>query len=461
MDLKTHISDQERWCDSQGEAQAKAEYTMFHVCNVAVNPQPHCFLFPLPLSTSRNLQFPTNWNLRSLSPSLHPTPQYHDSQDHVIGDCVVFEDGVFDDPLFHNSIDLTVNEPKPKPKPKPNSKKQAEAIAGENLVPDKWREVQAEINITKKDRRKIAREMEFNRRVEKKRRGLIPLRDMNLDDYKAYKDAKLAQMKLLSFPSTSPLQEEVPQLQFNAAQEKLLPQFPEPQRVQPKNPRLAVYGRGLEDVTDFFNSENYDPNPQTPRARRKLFTKEEKVLLNKRVPDLAVATSDKWLPLHTLAACGEFYLLDSMLKHNVDINAVDKDGLTALHRAIIGKKQAITNYLLRNSANPFVQDKEGATLMHYAVLTASPQTIKILLLYNVDINLQDNYGWTPLHLAVQAQRTDLVRLLLIKGADKTLENKDGLTPLDLCLYFGQSARTYELIKLFKQPLRRVRHLLAS
>jgi len=34
-----------------------------------------------------------------------------------------------------------------------------------------------------------------------------------------------------------------------------------------------------------------------------------------------------------------------------------QDGLTALQRAVIGKKQAITNYLLRNSANPFVQDK--------------------------------------------------------------------------------------------------------
>ena len=33
-----------------------------------------------------------------------------------------------------------------------------------------------------------------------------------------------------------------------------------------------------------------------------------------------------------------------------------QDGLTALHRATIGKKQAIINYLLRNSANPFVQD---------------------------------------------------------------------------------------------------------
>lgn len=32
----------------------------------------------------------------------------------------------------------------------------------------------------------------------------------------------------------------------------------------------------------------------------------------------------KWLPLHTLAASGEFYLMDAFLKHNVDINAVDK-----------------------------------------------------------------------------------------------------------------------------------------
>ncbi|RDX95575.1 Ankyrin repeat domain-containing protein, chloroplastic, partial [Mucuna pruriens] len=437
---------------------------MFHV---ALNPQPHNFLFPLSVSpspsTSRNLhlsqtlQFPTKWNLRSLSPSLHPTPQYDDSEEHVIGDCVVFEDGVFDDFVFHNHLSSSVNEAKPK---SCSRKKKVEVIAGENLVPDKWREVQAEINITKKERRKIAREVEFNRNVDKKRRGLIPLRDMNLDDYNAYKEAKLAQMKLLDNASSFPPKQELPQPELNgaAAEEVPQPELNLGERVQPQNPRWVVYGRGLEDVTRFFNSDNYDPDAKTPQGRRKLFNKEEKVLLNRRVPDLAAATSDKWLPLHTLAACGEFYLLDSLLKHNVDINALDKEGLTALHRAIIGKKQAITNYLLRNSANPFVQDKEGATLMHYAVQTASTQTVKTLLLYNVDINLPDNYGWTPLHLAVQAQRTDLVRLLLIKGADKTLKNKDGLTPLDLCLYFGQSARTYELIKLFKLPLRRVRHV---
>ncbi|KAJ0025416.1 hypothetical protein Pint_07691 [Pistacia integerrima] len=140
----------------------------------------------------------------------------------------------------------------------------------------------------------------------------------------------------------------------------------------------------------------------------------------------------KWLPLHTLAASGEFYLVDALLKHNVDINAVDKDGLTAIHKSIIGKKQAVTNYLLRESANPFVCDDNGATLLHYAVQTASSPAIKILLLYNVDLNLQDNDGWTPLHLAVQARRTDIVKLLL-----------DGWTPLHLAV----QARRTDIVKL--------------
>ncbi|XP_061346093.1 ankyrin repeat domain-containing protein, chloroplastic [Gastrolobium bilobum] len=439
---------------------------MFHFSTTLVlNPQPHKLFSPFPIFPSaithskfkslQTLKFPRKWNLPSLVSSLHPPQQDDDDDDfeeHVIGDCVVFEDGIFEDPIFQEDLDsdnLTVK------KPKRNSKKKVAVIAAENLVPEKWKEAQAEINITKKERRKIAQELEFNSKVDKKKRGLVPLRDMNLNEYQAYKEAKLAQLQplILDNPSKIPDKEEVleeKEDEFNNGSGG--------ERVEPKNPRWAVYGRGLEDVTEFFNSVNYDPSAKNTEGRRKLFTKEEKVLLNMRIPDLAVATSDKWLPLHTLATCGELEFLDSLLKHNVDINAVDKNGLTALHKAIIAKKMAITNYLLRNSANPFVQDKDGATLMHYAVQTSSSRTIKILLLYNVDINLQDNDGWAPLHLAVLTQRTDVVRLLLIKGADKTLKNKDGLTPLDLCLYSGQNVRTYEIFKLLKLPLRRVRHI---
>ncbi|KAK7309388.1 hypothetical protein RJT34_06074 [Clitoria ternatea] len=430
------------------------EATMFHFSTVMLNLQllklfPSLLISP---TTPRKLQslqainkVPRNWNL------------YSEQND--LGDCVVFEEGIFDDTVFGND-NLTIKTPKPR------SDKRGIAITRENLVPDKWREARARVNVTnnerrrkvvkkrrdslplknvgdaKKERRKIA----MGSKVEKKGKmgkGLSPFSGVNIGEYKALKKAKLAQLKPLVLDNPSG---------FSVKEKEVLEPDLNGERVAPKNPTEVVYGKGLKDVMEFLNSGNYNPSAKITEGHQKLFTitKEEMILLNKRMPDLAAATSNKWLPLHTLAACGELYFIDSLLKHNVDVNAVDKDGLTALHKAL-GRRQAIIDYLLKNSANPFVQDKDGATLMHYAVQTASTETIKVLLRYNLDINLQDNDGWTPLHLAVQTQRTDLVRLLLITGADKTLRNKDGLTPLDLCLYSGQSIQTYELIKVFKQP----------
>ncbi|XP_027915000.1 ankyrin repeat domain-containing protein, chloroplastic-like [Vigna unguiculata] len=422
------------------------EAAMFNFSTVLFNAQPHNLFshhinFPLAISPLRfqslqSLQFPAKWNAHS-----QKNRNY-----------VIFEDGIFE----NGAVFLNDNN---NPKPKTGSGKKVTPINRENLVPDKWREAQAETKITinkrrkKKNRRGVvpfsgAEKIRFNGTVEKKRKenGKVsssPYRDVNWNEYKASKKEILKKLNplVLKNPSRFPVDEKVPGPDFNG------------ERVEPKNPRGVVQGKSLEDVLQFFSSGSYNPRANTTRdGCRNLFviSKEEMFLLNKRMPDLATATSGKWLPLHTFAACGESFLLDSLLKHNVDINAVDKDGLTVLHKAI-GKKQAITNYLLRNSANPFVKDKEGATLMHYAVQTGSTETIELLLFYNVDINLQDKDGWTPLHLAVQTQKPNVVRLLLLKGADKTLRNKDGLTPLDLCLYSGQSFQTYVIIKLLKQP----------
>ncbi|CAA0807586.1 Ankyrin repeat domain-containing protein-chloroplastic [Striga hermonthica] len=278
-----------------------------------------------------------------------------------------------------------------------------------------------------KERRKLSQQLEYGKRVEKRRQALQPL--YSDEEYERFKTEKLRQLK--------PLVLDMPELEAPKGPEENKGEEYEvaESRVAPRNPRWAVYGGGLEDVSAVFNSESYEPGTgEKSQGPRKLFSKEEKALLNRRVPDLTVATSGKWNPLHTLAACGEFYLVNSLLKHNLDINTLDMNGLTPVHRAILGKKQAVFNFLLRESANPFVRDNDGATLMHYAVFAASTPMIKILLLYNVDINLQDNEGWTPLHLAVQSRRTDVIRLLLIKGADKSLKNRNGCTALDLCLY---------------------------
>nr|XP_016481359.1 PREDICTED: ankyrin repeat domain-containing protein, chloroplastic-like [Nicotiana tabacum] len=438
-----------------------------------LNPRIPSFSSPFALSSSLHklsqlhflnlpLTFPQKTFQSQILPhSLHfqsHQPQFpveeeeeEEEEEHVIGDCLVFEEGIFEDPCIIQ---------KPENKPQTQNNKKKTEIQSENLIPEEWVEVQREINITKKERRKLAQQLEFGQRMEKKRLGLRPIGENgnvsgnSIEEFLKAREEKLKQLKplILEKPDFSEVNKrDKNNAELSESEEESSVLRVSSERVMPRNPRSAVYGGGLEDITEFFNSGIYEVNAaKTSEGPRKLFSKEEKVLLNKRFPDLAPATSAKWQPLHTLAASGEFYLLTSLLKHVVDINVPDKDGLTAIHKAILGKKQAIFNFLLRESANPLIRDKDGATLMHYAVRTASTQMIKILLLYNVDINLQDHDGWTPLHLAVQSRRTDIVRLLLIKGADKTLKNRDGLTPLDICLHYGRDIRTYELIKLLKQ-----------
>ncbi|KZV58161.1 hypothetical protein F511_02754 [Dorcoceras hygrometricum] len=362
-----------------------------------------------------------------------------DEEETVIGDCLVFEEGIFNDPFLQTTGNFTNGDEQLR------TEKNTD-FEPENLVPENWMDIQRELNITKKEKRKLSKQLEYGRSVEKRREALRPIYS---EAYEKFKNEKLQQLKPVVLDNPEP--EYVRDQNVNKGDHRRIEEEITGGRVSPRNPRLAVYGKGLDDISELFNSESYDPdNSKKSEGTRKMFSKEEKLLLNKRVPNLAIATSGKWHPLHALAASGEFYLLNSLLKNNIDINAQDKDGLTAIHKAILGKKQAIFNFLLRESINPFIRDKVGATLLHYAVYAASSQMIKILLLYNVDINLQDNDGWTPLHLAVQSRRTDIVRLLLIKGADKALMNRDGLTPLDLCLYSGRDIRTYELIKLIKQ-----------
>lgn len=105
----------------------------------------------------------------------------------------------------------------------------------------------------------------------------------------------------------------------------------------------------------------------------------------------------KWRPLQTLTLSMQIRYMDMLLDGGLDIDSVDKvcrylyfvssmiyssflslslslvhffspleqwilvgmlqqDGLTALHKAIIGKKEAVISHLLRKGANPHVKD---------------------------------------------------------------------------------------------------------
>ncbi|KAJ6302583.1 hypothetical protein OIU77_016640 [Salix suchowensis] len=166
-------------------------------------------------------------------------------------------------------------------------------------------------------------------------------------------------------------------------------------------------------------------------------------------PNLRKISTAKWNPLQTLALSGQIKFMDKLLDDGFDIDDKDNDGLTALHKAIIGKKEAVISHLLRKGASPHIRDRDGASSLHYAVQVGAMQTVKLLLKYEVDVNATDNEGWTPLHIAVQTRNRDIAKILLVNGADKTRRTKDGMTPLDMSFCYGKDFRSFDIAKLLK------------
>lgn len=236
-----------------------------------------------PLSCPYNLYRPKNFILnprisrrasilslppRSLQFSRQNGVVDEDDDEPVIGDCLVFEEGIFDDPFLQEESLIKPRSNQPKRKLK--QKSSIEVVEPENLIPEKWIEVQKEINITKKERRKLAQELEFGRKVEKRREALNPIggsgnvKNVRLDEYLKYRDEKLNQLKplVLDNPEFSEDEQEQQEdddkeVQGNAEEDSNV--NASSSRVPPRNPRLAVYGGGLDDITEFFNSGIYDP----------------------------------------------------------------------------------------------------------------------------------------------------------------------------------------------------------
>ncbi|RID65864.1 hypothetical protein BRARA_D01037 [Brassica rapa] len=193
---------------------------------------------------------------------------------------------------------------------------------------------------------------------------------------------------------------------------------------------------------------NYEE--QLAREVEQLLAPEERAILQQNeIPNLQMISTKKWKPLQTLALSMQIQLMDNLMDNGLNIDDVDKDGQTALHKAVIGKKEAVISHLLRKGANPHVQDRDGASALHYAVQVGALQTVKLLIKYNVDVNVTDNEGWTPLHIAVQSRNRDITKILLTNGADKTRRTKDGKVALDMALCFGRDFKSYDLVKLLK------------
>lgn len=169
-----------------------------------------------------------------------------------------------------------------------------------------------------------------------------------------------------------------------------------------------------------------------------------------------------------VAGTGDVQHVKELLHWGAPVNAVDDEGYTALHRALLGKATEVTAVLLENGAdvNMPVQgstndakatplllalsldarileailmrgakvdqtDKDGNTPAELAIAAENAEALRLLALHGANLNWQSESGETYLMMAAQKPHADSVKVLLACGADTSLKNKEGKTAADL------------------------------
>ena len=107
--------------------------------------------------------------------------------------------------------------------------------------------------------------------------------------------------------------------------------------------------------------------------------------------------------LHSACKNGQSLLVKNLLKAKVNINALDSEGLSPLHLAVIEGHIEVTNLLINEGANIEIKDlKCGSSPLLYACQNGRLKIVKILLEKGADINAKNYEGSCAIHFAAQS-----------------------------------------------------------
>jgi len=160
----------------------------------------------------------------------------------------------------------------------------------------------------------------------------------------------------------------------------------------------------------------------------------------------AKADDHSFTPLHVATKAGHTTLVELLIAEGADANAKDVSAKAPLFQAVLSgstdlvelfiakgndvnaksdyydwtplqwANKEIAGILLDKGANIEARNKWGQTAMHKAVDKRSPELIKLLLQSGANIDSRDYADSTPLHHAIRRGHLDMVELLLANGA---------------------------------------------
>ncbi|XP_051911681.1 SH3 and multiple ankyrin repeat domains protein 3 isoform X7 [Hippocampus zosterae] len=117
-----------------------------------------------------------------------------------------------------------------------------------------------------------------------------------------------------------------------------------------------------------------------------------------------------------------------------------RDGITALHRAVMCRNSSALTTLLDLGASPDYKDSRGLTpLYHSAMVGGAPYCCELLLQDHATLGMTDENGWQEIHQACRHGNVQHLEHLLFYGADMSSQNASGNTALHLCALYNQDS----------------------
>ena len=144
---------------------------------------------------------------------------------------------------------------------------------------------------------------------------------------------------------------------------------------------------------------------------------------------------------------GKLDLIRDMIPYMKEINALDRNGETALQVATRQDNTQIAEVLLQHGSSATAG--RGDNAIHTAAAEGHVRSLRLLLSYCHHVETVNEHGYTPLHLALRSRRHECIPVLLDAGADPNVYHKEISWPVHMVLrYFHQQRLT--LVKCLRQ-----------
>lgn len=163
------------------------------------------------------------------------------------------------------------------------------------------------------------------------------------------------------------------------------------------------------------------------------------LLIKRADVDLDARNAKGATALHLASFAGHPRVAKALVDGGADVNAADNVGQTVLQYASASAATggvSVVELLLDRGASMTATDARGGTALHYAASRGSCPVVDLLLRRGAGMETKTEIGDTPLAIAALSGRLGAVRLLLRQGADVHCTANDGHTALFRAAFNG-------------------------